>query len=203
MLSNTELLAIIIGTGTHNKSAIDLSREILKRCHHDLAQLARWNIADFCKIDGIGKAKAVSLMATFELSARKKSHERALKETITSSMDAYLMMRPVLEDLAFEEFWLMTLNRKNTVTGKYKISEGGITSTVVDQRKIFKLALDNRSTAIILFHNHPSGNTQPSESDNVLTRKLIDAGKLLDINVLDHLILADDAYYSFADEGFM
>src|SRR5690606_38886334 len=97
-----------------------------------------------CKIDGIGKAKAVSLMATFELSARKKSHERALKETITSSMDAYLMMRPVLEDLAFEEFWLMTLNRKNTVTGKYKISEGGITSTVVVQRKIFKLALDNR-----------------------------------------------------------
>ncbi len=200
-LSNTELIAILLSTGTINKSALDLARELLGKANNDLRQLAKWNIQDFCKVDGIGPAKAVTVVSAIELAGRKQLAESRESDVIQSSRDAYKRMRHYLEDLNHEEFWIMTLNRKNAIIAEHRISEGGITATIVDQRKIFRIAIDDKSTGIILFHNHPSGNTQPSEADNMLTRKLKDGGKLLDINVLDHIIVAQNAYYSYADEG--
>lgn len=200
-LSNAELLAILIATGTARKSALDLAREILGRAGNDLHQLARWSVNDFCKTSGIGHAKAVSIVSALELAGRKLQADARENPVIQSSRDAYKRMRHCLEDLSHEEFWMLTLNRKNAVIAEHRISEGGITATIVDQRKLFRIALDDKCTGIILFHNHPSGNVYPSDSDNQLTRKLKEAGNLLDINVLDHLILAQSSYYSYADEG--
>lgn len=200
-MSNAELLAILIATGTVKKSALDIAREILNKSENDLMTLSRWDFADFCKIDGVGEAKAITLMSAFELAGRRMSSTVRQKASITCSRDAYDYMKHRLENLNHEEFWLMTLNRKNAVINTYKISEGGITATVVDQRKLFKLALDDKSTSIVLFHNHPSGNIHPSDSDNQLTKKLKEAGALLDISVIDHLIIVQSAFYSYADEG--
>jgi DNA repair protein RadC len=200
-LSNVELLAILISTGTNNKTALDIARELLHKAGQNIQELAKWTVHDFCKIDGIGPAKAVTIITAIELSARKQISEGKTKLVVQSSRDAYGLMRHLMEDLNHEEFWVLTLNRKNGVISEHCISVGGITATIVDQRKIFKLAIDDKSTGIILFHNHPSGNQFPSESDNQLTKKLKEAGKLLDINVLDHLIITQNGYYSYADEG--
>lgn len=202
-LSNSELIAILISTGTPKKSALDIARELLNKSGNDLFNLAKWEISDFCKIDGIGAAKAVTIMAALELSARRMNSTGKEINPIKGSFDAYERMRYRLENLGHEEFWMMTLNRSNCVINAYKISEGGITSTVVDQRRIFKMAIEDKSTGIILFHNHPSGNKKPSDSDNALTRKIKEGGKLLDINVLDHIIIAQAGYYSYADEGLL
>ena len=202
-MSNAELLAILIATGTVKKSALDIAREVLSRSDNDLMTLSKWELSDFCKIDGIGEAKAITLMSALELAGRRNSSMVKHKAAITCSQDAYEQMKHRIENLNHEEFWMMTLNRKNTVINAYKISDGGITATVVDQRKIFKLALDDKSTSVILFHNHPSGNLKPSESDNQLTAKLKEGGKLLDIAVIDHLIIVQSAYYSYADEGML
>lgn len=200
-LSNEELLAILISTGTFRKSAVELAREMLQMAGNDLKQLARWSVSDYCKIEGIGPAKAVSILSAMELALRKLEASSRENTLIRSSRDAYGKIRCHLEDLCHEEFWMMTLNRKNAVIREHRISIGGITATIVDQRKIFRLAIDDRCTGIIVFHNHPSGNTSPSDADIQLTNKLKEGGKLLDINLLDHLILAGDGYYSFADEG--
>ncbi len=202
-LSNAELLALLLSTGTVKQSALDLARTILTRFNNDLNELAKSGIKDLCKIDGIGPAKAVTIIAAIELAGRRQALDSREKKMISSSKDAYNIVRNILEDLNHEEFWILTLNRKNGVIAEYRISEGGLTSTVVDQRKIFKIALDDKSTGIILFHNHPSGNTQPSEADNQLTKKLKDGGKILDISVLDHLIITQKGYYSYADEGLL
>lgn len=202
-LSNSELLAIIISTGTSKRSALDLAKEILHSCNQNLHVLSRWTIADYCKIDGIGPAKAVSISACLELANRRLISSNHEKVTVKNSFDAFAYMQQHLEHLSHEEFWIVTLNRKNTIINAYKISEGGITSTIVDQRKLFKFALDDKCTGIILFHNHPSGNNTPSESDNVLTKKIINSGKLLDINVLDHIIVAHSSYFSYADHGML
>jgi DNA repair protein RadC len=200
-MSNAELIAILLSTGTSNKSALDLAVDILNKGNNDIRNLATWTIKDFCKVDGIGLAKAATIVSAIELSGRKLQAELKNKTTIQSSKDAYQWMRHSLEDLTHEEFWVLTLNRKNAIIAEHRISEGGITATIVDQRKIFRLAIDDKSTGIILFHNHPSGNTMPSEADNQLTRKLKEGGKLLDINVLDHLIISQEGYYSYADNG--
>jgi DNA repair protein RadC len=200
-LSNAELLALLLSTGTIKRSALDLARDVLSRFNNDLNELAKANIKDLCKIGGIGEAKAVCISAAIEFASRRQIQENPIKGYVGSSKTAYQHIRSLLEDLNHEEFWIMTLNRKNCVIGKYKISEGGLTSTVVDQRKIFKIAIDDKSTGIIMFHNHPSGNQSPSEADNQLTRKLKDGGKILDINVLDHIIIVQSGYYSYADEG--
>lgn len=202
-LSNSELLAILISTGTSKKSAMDLAREMLNKVDNDLSEMAKWEVKDYCKIDGIGMAKAVTIIAALELSARRMNNTGKELKPITGSFDAYERMRYTLESLGHEEFWMLTLNRSNCVINSYKISEGGITSTVVDQRRIFKVAIEDKSTGIILFHNHPSGNKKPSDADNALTRKLKEGGKLLDINVLDHIIVASSGYYSYADEGLL
>jgi DNA repair protein RadC len=202
-LSNAELLTLLLSTGTVKQSALDLARTVLAKFGNDLNELAKAGIKDLCKIDGIGPAKALTIIAAIELGARRQTHDSREKKMITSSKDAYLQVKHLMEDLNHEEFWILTLNRKNCVISEYRISEGGLTSTVVDQRKIFKLAIDDKSTGVILFHNHPSGNKQPSEADNQLTRKLKDGGKILDISVLDHIIVTQNSYFSYADEGLM
>jgi DNA repair protein RadC len=200
-LSNAELIALLLSTGSPRQSALDLARMLLAKFNNDLNELAKSGIKDLCKINGIGPAKAVTIIAAIELAGRRQVSDSREKRIITSSKDAYGVVKNILEDLSHEEFWILTLNRKNSVIGEYRISEGGLTSTVVDQRKIFKIALDDKSTGIILFHNHPSGNANPSEADNQLTKKLKDGGKILDISVLDHIIVTQNGYYSYADEG--
>ncbi|MDP2175893.1 MAG: DNA repair protein RadC [Bacteroidota bacterium] len=200
-LSNAELMTILISTGTKKKSALDLSKEILQLANNDLNVLARFSVRDLCKIDGIGPAKAISIIAAIELGGRRQALSATEKKSIKTSKDAFDMIKNTLQDLSHEEFWIYTLSQKNNVIAAHKISEGGITGTVVDSRKIFKIALEDKATGMILFHNHPSGNTQPSESDNKITKQLKEAGKLLEINVLDHIIVAETNYFSYADEG--
>lgn len=202
-LSSIELLAILIGHGHQNNSAVDIAMSIMKKAQNHLPNIYRWEVDDFCKIKGMGKAKAVSIIAALELASRKNHFDDQPKLRITCSDDAYHCMRHLLEDLNHEEFWIVTLNQKNNVISQHKISEGGITATVVDQRKLFKKAIDDKCTGILLFHNHPSGNKQASEQDLQLTKTLQAGGKLLDISILDHIIVAQNGYCSFADEGLL
>jgi len=199
-LSHAELIGILISTGTKTKTAIDLAREILELGKNDLNTIARFNISDYQKINGIGLAKAITIMAAIELGSRRKLSE-ALKQKVLSSKNANEILHPLLADKQYEEFWVLILNRANVLISFRQISDGGITGTVVDIRRIFKLALEFSGTSIILAHNHPSGNLYPSEADKLLTRKIKEAGEVMDIPVRDHLIISSDGYYSFADEG--
>lgn len=203
VLSDAELLAILISTGTKSKSAIDLARDILNLAGNNLNQLAKLTVKDLIQIDGIGEAKAITIISAIELGGRREVAEVKQKTKITSSKDGYTYFKPKLADLPYEEFWILMLNRANKIIGEAQISDGGVAGTVADPKRIFKTALDNSASSIILCHNHPSGNTNPSEADKQLTRKINEAGKLLDISVLDHLIITDNGYYSFADEGIM
>ena len=202
-LSAAELIAILIGSGNADLSAVELSRQILESVNHNLAELSKKTIHDLVKFKGIGEAKAVSILAALELGRRRKEAEQAIKMKITCSKDAYNLMYESLADIFHEEFWVVFLNRANTVIRKDRISIGGLTGTIADVRMIFKMAVEHLSCGIILVHNHPSGNPDPSVSDKQLTQKLKEAGQLLDIPVLDHLIFADSKYYSFADEGLI
>ncbi len=200
-LSDAELLAILLGSGTRQESAVDLARKILKKSHDNLIELSRFGLADLMEFNGIGEAKAITILAALELGKRRNEAEAVSREKITCSRDAWEIFRNTMGDQPYEEFWIILLNKANKVTGKCCISEGGISGTVVDPKKIFKIALDQRASSILLGHNHPSGNIQPSEADQRITKKIKDAGNMLDIAVLDHIILGDDKYYSFADEG--
>lgn len=200
-LTDSELLALLLGSGTHNESAVGLSRRILQTVDHDLNELARCTPGELTGIKGVGPAKAATISAAFELGRRRADRKVRDRPTIRSSQDAYLMIASQLADLHHEEFWILLLNRANKLIDRSLISRGGITGTVADSRLIFKLAIERRSTAIILCHNHPSGNLVPSEQDVKLTEKMKQAGRTLDIPVLDHLIVSDAGYYSFADEG--
>lgn len=200
-LSDAELIGILIGSGTRSMSAVDLSRIILKEVNNNLNDLAKLNVHDLQKFKGIGEAKAISIVSALELGRRRKESEPIKLPAITCSKDVYDLMRPELLDLPHEEFWIIILNRANKVLKKKSISSGGISGTVADPKVIFKIALENGASSIILIHNHPSGNTKPSEADIKLTRKMKEAGILLEIPVLDHLIFTDNGYLSFADEG--
>ena len=200
-LSDAELIAILIGSGSLEKSAVELSRYVLKEVNNDLGELAKLSVNDLKKYKGIGEAKALSIISALELGRRRKDTEPLKKEKIVSSKDIYDLMKPHLMDLDHEEFWVVLLNRANIVLKKAVVSSGGISGTVADPRLIFKAALENMASAVILVHNHPSGNPKPSDADLVITRKMKDAGKLLEIPVLDHLIFTDSDYYSFADAG--
>jgi len=202
-LSNVELLAILLATGTRKKSAIDLAREILEKSNRNLDELAKLTVKDLCKIDGIGPAKAITIVAAIELAGRRQQNQARAVPKIKSSKDAYEILRHHVQDLNHEEFWLLCLSRSGAVIAEHRIGEGGITGTVADPRKIFKLALDQMATGIIVCHNHPSGNLSPSEQDKDLTNKIRAAGKLLDINLMDHLIITQKQYFSFADEGLL
>lgn len=203
VLSNAELVAILIGSGNTESSAVELSKQILESVNHNLAELSKKNIHDLIKFKGIGEAKAIAIIAALELGRRRKETECVDKTKIGSSKDAYNYMYSSLADLSHEEFWVLFLNRANMVIKKDRISIGGLSGTVADVRMIFKMAVETLSCGIILVHNHPSGSKEASEVDKKLTQKLKEAGKLLDVPVLDHLIFTDAGYYSFADEGLI
>ena len=200
-MSDAELLAILIGSGTRNESALDLAKNILKLADDNLAELSKLSIPDFIKVKGIGQARAVTILAAMELGSRRNESEAMVRDKIKTSRDAYEIFRNIIGDRPYEEFWIILLNRANKVLKKCNISEGGISGTVVDPKKIFKISLDNHASSIILGHNHPSGVVTPSEADCRITKKLHDAGAMLEVAVLDHLIIGEDSYYSFADDG--
>ena len=202
-LTDTELIAILLRTGTRADSAIDLARKLLHQAGGDLNLLSRMTPAEMSKMNGIGRVKAVTLLAALELGRRREAAAEAPREAISSSRDVAALFRQRLGDLPHEEFWLLLLNRANQVITRCQLSKGGVTGTVVDPKMVFKTALEHLATGIILCHNHPSGNPQPSEADLNLTKKLKNAGGFLDITVLDHIIIAGSHYYSFADEGRM
>jgi DNA repair protein RadC len=200
-LSDSELLAILIGSGSRNESAVQLCQRILATSSNNLNQLGKLSIAQLTAFKGIGEAKAISIAAALELGRRRRSEEAFELKKITSSKAVFEIMQPILGDLLHEEFWVLYLNNSNKVIHKSQISKGGITGTVVDIRLIFKMAFEQNATAIILSHNHPSGKLQASEADVQITKKVKLAGQNLDINVLDHIIVTEQAYFSFADEG--
>jgi DNA repair protein RadC len=202
-MSDAELLAILIGSGTREETALDIAKRILSDVGDNLGELARKGIADLMKIRGIGPARAIQITAALELGKRRNESEALVKEKITCSRDAFEVLKSAMGDQPYEEFWILILNKANRVIRKCCISEGGVSGTVVDPKKIFKIALDHHASSIILGHNHPSGNIQPSEADQKITRKIRDSGAMLDISVLDHIIVGDGVYYSFADEGMV
>lgn len=200
VLSDSELIAILIGSGTKNISAVDLAKKILAAADNDLNQLAKMNVNQLKKFPGMGEAKAVAIIAALELGRRRKAEDAPLKKLVTSR-DVFEYIKADMMDLGHEEFWVIYLNRANTVKRKLKISEGGISGTVADSRIIFKHALEEMASSIVLVHNHPSGNMTPSPEDILLTRKIIEAGRLLNISIIDHIIVSNNSYYSFADSG--
>jgi len=200
-MSDAELLAILIGSGTRHESAVDLAKNILRLAHDNMAELSKLTIADLIKVKGIGQARAVTILAALELGRRRNESEVLVRDKIKTSRDAYEIFRSTIGDRPYEEFWIILLNRANKVLKKCNISEGGISGTVVDPKKIFKISLDNHASSIILGHNHPSGVVTPSEADCRITKKIVDAGAMLEVTVLDHLIIGEDSYYSFADDG--
>jgi DNA repair protein RadC len=200
-LSDAELLAILISTGTKEKSAVDLGRELLKLADNNLNTLGKLELSDIRKVAGIGEAKAVTIAAALELGRRRKMATSPVKAQIRSSRDAADIFQPFLADLKHEEFWLLFLSRSNKEINRMKLSQGGISGTVTDVRILMKKAVECLASGIILCHNHPSGNISPSEADIQLTHKIRDAGKLMDVNLLDHIIICGDNYYSFADNG--
>jgi DNA repair protein RadC len=202
-LSNAELIAILFGTGTRNESAVELARKLLDNANNNLNELAKQELKQLCKIKGIGEAKAMSILTALELGKRRNVEEVIQRRKISSSKDAIEIFGPMLRDLPHEEFWILMLNRSNVIIDKMRISQGGITGTVTDIKLILKSALDNMASSIILCHNHPSGNKSPSDADMQLTKKIKEGSKLLDIVILDHVIIANDKYYSFADEGIL
>jgi DNA repair protein RadC len=203
VLSDAELLAILIGSGSRSESAIELCKRILHQSDNNINQLAKLSVNDLMKFKGIGEAKAISIIAALEIGRRRKSEAVIVKTSIASSTHLYEYIKPVLEDLPHEEFWIVLLSRANKIIDKQLIGRGGISETTADIKLIFKKSIESLASGIILAHNHPSGNLKPSQSDINLTNKIIEASKLMDIKVLDHLIIGDGNYYSFADEGII
>ncbi|BDD10749.1 DNA repair protein RadC [Fulvitalea axinellae] len=202
-LTNAELLAILIGSGTKSQSAVDLAKHLLNTASNNLSELARQSVDDMCSVKGIGPAKAISITAALELGRRRKEADPVRRLKIACSQDAFECLRPDLMDLAHEEFWVLLLNRANGVLRKRKVSEGGISGTVADPKRIFKMALNIQASAVILAHNHPSGQLKASDADIRLTKKVKQAGEFLEIPVLDHIIYTDNGYLSFADKGLL
>ena len=202
-LTDSELLAILIRNGTREESAVELSRKILNKADNDLTQLSRMSVSDLSTFKGMGQVKAITVVAALELGRRRRLAEASKTVKISSSKDVAEYFASELADLLYEEFWILLLNRANHVITRFQVSKGGVTGTIVDPKIIFKKAVECTASGIILCHNHPSGNKQPSDADLSLTKKLKDAGRLLDISILDHIIIAGDSYFSFADEGKM
>ena len=202
-LSDAELIAILIGSGNRNESAVDLSKKILNSIDNSINKLGKLSVLDLQKFKGIGEAKAISIITALELGRRRRLEEALELPKITSSKAVFSIMQPIIGELQHEEFWIIFLNNSNKVLHKQQSSKGGLTGTLVDVRLVFKKAIELYATAIILCHNHPSGKLQPSNADKLITSKLQKAGETLDIKVLDHLIITENAYFSFADESLM
>lgn len=204
VLSDAELISILIGSGTRNESAVGLARRVMQKADNDLNILARLTPTELSNsIKGIGYAKAVTITAAMELSRRRRKVTQSEQDVIKESSDVYNIFLPDLGDLSYEEFWILLLNHANKVVAKVKIASGGVHQTIVDVKLLFKYALDRLATGIILCHNHPSGNLFPSAADKLLTNKIVDGAKFLDIRILDHVIIARDEYFSFADEHLL
>jgi len=203
ILSDAELIAILIGSGNRQESAVALSKRILQSVNGNLHELAKLPVEKLIKFNGIGEAKAISIITALELGKRRQLEIVLEKLKITSSKDGFNLMQPIIGDLEHEEFWVLFLNNSNKVLAKHQISKGGVTATVVDVRLLFKRALELTSVGVIVCHNHPSGKLNPSNSDIQLTHKIKEAGTTLDIKLLDHLIITEKAYFSFADEGIL
>ena len=202
-LSDAELIAIILGSGNKEQNAVALAQVILSDASNNLHNLAKFSIKDLMKYNGIGEAKAISIVSCLELGSRRKGQEPIVKAKITQSKDVYDNISGELTDLNHEEFWVMFLNCSNTILKKVRISSGGVSGTVVDPKIIFSKALEASCSGIILIHNHPSGNLQPSQADISITKKIAEGGKFLEISVLDHVIFTNDGFYSFSDSGLL
>jgi DNA repair protein RadC len=202
-LSDAELVAILIGSGNREESAVDLCKRILASVDNNLSELGKLSIKQLMNFKGIGEAKAISIAAALELGRRRRGEEALEKKKITSSQSVFELMQPIIGELQHEEFWIIYLNNSNKVLQTSQLSKGGITGTLVDVRIVLKNALEVGATGIILAHNHPSGTLKPSEADKQLTNKLKLASESLDIKVLDHLIVTEKAYFSFADENLL
>ena len=204
VLSDAELISILIGSRTRNESAVGLARRVMQKADNDLNILARLTPTELSNsIKGIGYAKAVTIIAAMELSRRRRKVTQSEQDVIKESSDVYNIFLPDLGDLSYEEFWILLLNHANKVVAKVKIASGGVHQTIVDVKLLFKYALDRLATGIILCHNHPSGNLFPSAADKLLTNKIVDGAKFLDIRILDHVIIGRDEYFSFADEHLL
>lgn len=202
-LSDAELIAILIGSGNREESAVSLCKRILSQVDNNLNALGRLSVHDLMKFKGIGDAKAISIIAALEIGKRRRLEEALEMKKITSSSSVFELMQPILGDLDYEEFWIVYVNNSNKVLEKVQLSKGGITGTLVDVRLVFKHAFQINAVGVILVHNHPSGSLKPSQADKSLTQKLKIAGESLDIKVLDHLIITEKSYFSFADSNLL
>jgi DNA repair protein RadC len=203
VLSDAELLAIVLGSGSRNQSAVELAQDLLHHAENDLSVFSKFSLHDLKKFKGIGEAKAVGVIAALELGRRRKETEVKFKLKVTSSKMIYEHMKAYMLDLQHEEFFVILLNRANEIIRSKQISVGGLSGTVADGKVIFKSALDFGAHGIILVHNHPSGQLKPSDADRNLTKKMVEFGNYIDLPVLDHLIFADNGYFSFADSGLI
>ncbi|PHQ29456.1 RadC family protein [Leeuwenhoekiella nanhaiensis] len=203
VLTDAELIAILIGSGSRNETAVSLSQRILAAADHDLNKLGKLSIAQLMEFKGVGEAKAVTIAAAMELGRRRRAAGAEEPSKITGSHTVYEVLRPILGELGHEEFWILYLNNSNVILNKHQLSKGGMTGTLVDVRLVLKKALETGAVSIILAHNHPSGTLKPSQADKDITSKLKIAASALDIKVLDHLIITEKAYFSFADEGLL
>jgi DNA repair protein RadC len=202
-LSDAELLAILIGSGTRNESAVELCKRILASVDNNLNSLGKLSMKQLMEFKGIGEAKAITIIAALELGRRRRSEEALQQKKISSSLSVFELMQPIIGELPHEEFWILYMNNSNKVIQKNQLSKGGITGTLVDVRLALKTAIEVGAVGLILAHNHPSGSLKPSEADKQITQKLKLAADSLDIKVIDHLIITEKAYFSFADEGLI
>ncbi|MEO2062574.1 MAG: DNA repair protein RadC [Christiangramia sp.] len=202
-LSDSELIAILLGSGSRNESAVELARRMLVASKNSLNELGKLSVQQLCNFKGIGPAKAVGIVAALELGRRRRLEEAVTNPKISSSLSVFEMMQPVIGELPHEEFWILYLNNNNSVIERFQVSKGGITGTLVDVRITLRKALELGAVSLILCHNHPSGNLKASDADKQLTKKLKTAAESLDIKVLDHLIVTEKSYLSFADEGIL
>jgi len=202
-LSDAELIAILLGSGSRNESAVGLAKRVLQSVQNNLPELSKMTIPELMKFKGIGEAKAISIVAAMELGHRRIGADVFDRKKISSSKDVFAIFQAELADSQYEEFWILLLNRANKIMKKVKISDGGVSGTVADPKRIFRVALDNMASSMILCHNHPSGNIVPSNADISLTKKIVKGASYFDISVLDHVIVGDGKFYSFADAGQM
>lgn len=202
-VSDSELLAIIMGSGNREESAVDLARRILDSVDNNWHQLSKLSVKDLMKFKGIGEAKAISIATALEIGRRRAAQEIPERKKISNSKDVFELLKPYLGDLSTEEFWAVFVNQDNKVLHFSKLTSGGINFSLVDIRILFKIALEHFATGIFVAHNHPSGSLKPSNQDRSITKQIAEAGKILNINLIDHLILNQNAYFSFADEGIL
>ena len=201
-LTDVELIAILLGSGSKSLSAVDLAKQVLQRMDNNINQLAKCSVQELMKFKGIGEAKAITIVSALELGRRRKTDNNSSIQ-ISSSSDIYNNVKHLLQDLDHEQFWIILLSRRNSIIKPIQISSGGVSGTVADPKIIYKVALEHLASSIVLVHNHPSGNLKPSQADIALTQKLKSAGAFLDLPVLDHIIFTDNGYFSFADEGIL